>query len=100
MRVLLTFLIALVGLGISMFNASVNRCTCGYLDFGSLPGSLIGAGMAWCAWFIWKDVKGIEREVIGFAGRVVIGFACVITTVILLKNICFILWYGHDPILG
>jgi len=80
-----SLLLALIGFGISGFSISV--CSCGYMTRSSLPGTLIGAVLTWYALFIGKDVKAIKR--------VVIGFACIITTLFLLKNIGDVLFWGH-----
>ena len=84
-------LIALLGIVISVVNVGLTCCICGHLDIISLPGSLIGLIAAWYAMFRAKDIKVFRR--------VVIGIACIVTTLTLFKNVCDILWLGHNPLL-
>lgn len=84
-------LIALTALAISVLNASLTCCICGHIGFISLPGSIIGAS---ASWYIFAT-----RKKTGLLRRVVIYIACIVTTLLLFKNGCDILWLGHDPLL-
>ena len=83
--------VALAALCISFLNMGMTCCLCGHMHFVSFPGSLIGALAAWFAFLRGKDKRLISR--------VVIHMVVVVTTIILLKNIGDILWWGHDAIL-
>jgi hypothetical protein len=87
-----SFMIAMVGLAISIFNSMSLSCACGHLDFVCLPGNLIGLALAWYALLV--------HTKIGIFKRSGIDAACVFTTLILFKNIADILWLGHNPVLG
>ncbi len=76
---------------ISLTSGSLTHCICGYLDLISLPGSFIGAFVAWYAM--------IAAEKVELPRRIIIYIACILTALILLKNTCDILLWGHNPLL-
>jgi hypothetical protein len=86
-----TFVIAFVGFFISFVNLNLTCCICGYLDFVSLPGSIIGFALAWYALLMHKKFS--------ITKRVITCFLCIVTALILFKNIADILWFGHNALL-
>jgi hypothetical protein len=83
-----SFLVALIGFIISIASPT---CACGYYLLDSFFFSTTGLILSWLALLMYKKI--------GLVKRIIIGFTCVITTLILFKNIADILWFGHEPLL-
>jgi len=84
-------LVGVASLIFTIINPMLTMCACGYMDWLSLPGNIIAFTLAWKAFLAGRDKRVLTR--------VIITLACVITTIVLLKNGADILWYGHDPLL-
>ncbi len=83
--------LSILGMMISLINLMCFTCLCGHTSFDTLPGSFIGASATWYVF--------IKKKKVGDLRRVVIAIFCIATTVILIKNGCDILWFGHEPLL-
>lgn len=67
-------------------------CACGHMERLSLIGSLPAFALAWVAFLMRKDSRP--------ATRIVVALACLVTTIVLMKNLMDVLWLGHDALLG
>ena len=77
---------------LSTFNFSLMACACGHLDALALPGSALGAAIAW---LVFVKSPGGPAVI-----RLALMAATVLTTLILLKNAGDMLWFGHGALLG
>jgi len=77
---------------LSTFNFSLMACACGHLDALVLPGSALGAAVAW---LVFAKSPGGPAVI-----RLALMAATVLTTLVLLKNAGDVLWFGHGALLG
>jgi len=85
-----SMLVALAAFGIAFLGMIMTSCACGYMSIISLPCNLLGAGGTWFAFLMGKDRL--------LTGRIVIDLTLVVATLMLLRNIGDILWWGHSPL--
>ena len=85
------FELAVLGLFIALINSQLTCCACGHLSFISLLGSLIGAALAWVAFFKHNEQSWIKR--------LVMYIALILTTLLIIKTSADILWCGHTPLI-
>ena len=83
--------VALGALILAILNPGITVCACGYMDWVSLPGNFIAFALSWGAFMLGKDRRPLTR--------VLIVVACVMASIVLLKNFADILWIGHEPLL-
>ena len=79
-----------VGTSLSLV-AMLFPCMCGNLPIEALPFSLFGAVCVWCSALRYPTNSGERKAFVIF----VVGLA----TFIFFKNICDVLWLGHDALL-
>lgn len=82
--------LAIVGSLMTFFNLSLTMCMCGLQGLDGLPGSAVGAALAWWAFF--RKSRG------GVPARLLVSAAAIFTTYFLLRNIHNVLWSGHDSL--
>jgi hypothetical protein len=73
---------------LSFLNVNFTTCACGYQSFLSLPGNLIGAGLAATTFVLFKPR----------VDRLIAAATCVPCIALLTLNIHNILWSGHNPL--
>ncbi len=82
--------LTVLALLVSVFNGMLTCCICGFFDWISLPGGILGCFLSCYA--ICRSEKP------GFNIRIVYWISLIITSLILLKIIGDILWWGHEPL--
>ncbi len=82
---------AVFGLVISYLNMMMTTCMCGHMSRISLPGSVVGAAMAWFAFAAPNRAN--------WPVRVLVMLSAALTMFILIKNLGDVLWWGHEPLL-
>jgi hypothetical protein len=83
--------LALAGIAfvISFLNMNLTGCMCGYQDWISVPGNLVGFALAIGAFCLASRA---------FITRVLSAFVLIVCTLIFFLNVHNILWSGHNPI--
>lgn len=82
---------SLVALFLVVVIAPSFTCACGHLDRVALVFTTLTSGLAW-----WAFVAAHEKRSVP---RALIAVAVVAATLLWLKNVCDVLWLGHNPLL-
>ena len=75
---------------IGLMLAGFFTCGCGHLDVLALPVTLPTAMCGWCA------ATTVRRGNLSHAILTIV--ICVLTTIVLLKNLADVLWFGHNAV--
>jgi len=81
--------LAAAAFAVSFLNMNLTMCMCGYQDWTSLPGNLLGLALAFWAFYLPSR---------GLLVRAVAAFALIVCTLIFVFNVHNLLWSGHEPI--
>lgn len=86
----LTVCLAIVAPFAAWINSGLFACTCGHLDRLALPGNGIAALLAWVGLLCTGN-----RQI---AVRLCLDLLTALTTVVLVKNLMDMSWFGHNPV--